>query len=244
MSRFFVQASAIQDSMVSISGTDAFHIARALRMTVGEKITVCDMQGNEYTCALVKIRDDVVYARILAVSRNDTELCCRVRLYQSLAKGEKMDYIVQKAVELGVDTIVPVLSARCVMRLREEQAAQKCVRWQRIADSAAKQSGRGTLVQVLPLIPLQQALQESTQRCKRTLFCYEGDGTTSLKTLLQDGVPESVGFFVGPEGGYDFAEVAAAQAVGASLAGLGKRILRCETASGFVLSCLIYQSEL
>ena len=150
MTRFFVRASAVADGTVTITGADAYHIARALRMATGERITVCDMQKNEYQCVLTHIRDDIVTAEILSSRKNDTELCCRVRLYQSLAKGEKMEYIIQKSVELGADAIIPVASARCIVKLTAAQAEQKRMRWQKIADGAAKQSGRGVLPQILP----------------------------------------------------------------------------------------------
>ena len=244
MSRFFVRASALTDGIVTITGADAYHIARALRMAVGQTVTVCDMQKNEYLCVLTQIRDDCVRAKVLSSRKNDTELCCRVRLYQSLAKGEKMEYIIQKSVELGADTIIPVTSARCIVKLTLEQAKQKCQRWQKIADSAAQQSGRGILPQILPPMNLSQALADSAAHTARTFFCYEGDGTLSLRRALEEDAPQSLGIFIGPEGGYDVAEVSLARERGAVLAGLGKRILRCETAPLFALSCLIYHYEL
>lgn len=244
MTRFFVRASAVADGTVTITGADAYHIARALRMATGERITVCDMQKNEYQCVLTHIRDDIVTAEILSSRKNDTELCCRVRLYQSLAKGEKMEYIIQKSVELGANAIIPVASARCIVKLTAAQAEQKRMRWQKIADGAAKQSGRGVLPQILPCMSLPQALADSAANTEQTLFCFEGDGTRSMRSVLAGEHPRSLGIFIGPEGGYDTAEVAGAREAGALLTGLGKRILRCETAPLFALSCLIYQFEL
>lgn len=246
MSRFFVQNSAITDGSAAIIGADAYHIARSLRMAVGEKITVCDEDRNEYLCELTRIRDDEVTARILSLKTNDTELPCRVRLYQSLAKGEKMDYIIQKAVELGADTIVPVASARCILKLDRKGAEQKCARWQKIAEQAAKQSGRGVVPRVLMPASFSEALSDASAACSRSFFCYEGEGTKPLKTYLSAGVEPGavIGVFIGPEGGYEPSEFSSAVTAGLLPTGLGKRILRCETASGFFLSCLIYQIEL
>lgn len=252
MARFFLSKREIDfdSGTIPITGADAHHIAYSLRMAVGEHLTVCDMQKTEYLCTITSVKDGLVTLHIDETRENDTELPVRAHLYQSLPKGDKMEYIVQKAVELGVSEITPVASSRCIVKLDEKSAAAKCARWQKIAAEAAKQCGRGYVPEIREPVSMKQAAAEAAQ-ADMAVFCYEGDGTESLKTIFA-GIPESQGgdkppeiaFFIGPEGGYDTAEVQAARDAGMRLANLGKRILRCETASGFVLSAMIYALEL
>ena len=247
MARFFLSHTQVEGDTVTVTGADAHHIAHVLRMRVGENLTVCDMQKNEYLCCIAEIRGNCVICVIQQKKKNDTELPCRVHIYQSLPKGDKMEFIVQKAVELGAFSVTPVSSARCVSRPDAEAAAHKCRRWQRIAEEAAKQCGRGMVPAVGKLTPLKQAMMHTAEEGSLSLFCYEGDGTVSLKKVLEGfGTEKSaeISVFIGPEGGYDIDEVSAARFLGFPVVGLGKRILRCETASGFVLSCIGYALEL
>ncbi len=251
MARFFLSQTQIEGDTVNVKGADAHHIARVLRMRVGETLIVCDMQKNEYLCSITDIHDHCVTARIRQRKKNDTELPCSVHVYQSLPKGDKMEYIVQKAVELGAAALTPVLSARCVSKPDADAAAHKCRRWQRIAEEAAKQCGRGIVPCVKPVTALDQAMRQAAQTGTLSLFCYEGDGTVSLKKILEENgqlltqkQDAEVSVFIGPEGGYDVEEVDAARSHGFPIVGLGKRILRCETASGFVLSCIGFALEL
>lgn len=253
MARFFISRNDFdpESGKIALSGADARHIALSLRMTPGERLTVCDMQRTEYLCEITDASPECVDLRILTVRQNDTELPVRAHLYQSLPKGDKMDYIVQKAVELGVSSVTPVASARCIVRLDEKKAEDKRARWQKIAEEAAKQCGRGIIPAVRAPMTFRAAVEEA-KAMQYALFCYEGDGTVSLKQLLEPVAaslpacterPE-IAFFIGPEGGYDTAEVACAAGAGIPAANLGKRILRCETASGFVLSAMICSFEL
>ena len=143
MARFFLSRDAMDlaSGVIPIAGDDAHHIAFSLRMAVGDALTVCDMQKTEYACTITDIKPDLVLLRIDEVRPNSTELPISVTLYQSLPKGDKMDYIVQKAVELGVTSIVPVAGARCIVKLDEKNAQKKVARWQKIAEEAAKQCG-------------------------------------------------------------------------------------------------------
>ncbi len=161
-----------------------------------------------------------------------------------------MEYIVQKAVELGVTAIVPVAGARCIVKLDEKNAQKKVARWQKIAEEAAKQCGRGIVPSVAMPITFAKAIEDG-KRMQLPLFCYEGDGTVSLKTVLENAkqnmtpdAPPTAAIYVGPEGGYDTKEVALAADAGFPSVNLGRRILRCETASGFALSCMTYAFEL
>ncbi len=250
MPRFFLQASNIANGIVTVMGDDAAHISRSLRMRVGEHITVCDMQKNEYDCELVAFSGDTVTAKVISSRKTDIEPPYTVKLYQALPKSDKLDTIIQKAVETGAHLIVPFESERCVVKAdtdakREEK---KLERRRRIALEAAKQCGRGCIPDVA--LPMKyRAMLEDAAKCELKLFFYEGDGTESLRELLErkyskGSVPESISVVIGSEGGFSIAEVEAAKNMGFEICGLGKRILRCETAPSFALACLTYNFEL
>ncbi|MBQ8508382.1 MAG: 16S rRNA (uracil(1498)-N(3))-methyltransferase [Clostridia bacterium] len=246
MPRFFLSASNIADGIVTICGDDALHISRSLRMRRGEEITVCDMQKIEYRCVLEDFTADTVTARILASKPSDTEPPCPIRLYQALPKSDKLDVIIQKAVESGASAIIPFESERCVVRADDpSRESKKLERRRRIALEAAKQCGRGVVPEVSLPMSFSQMLKEASG-CELKLFFYEGDGTVSLRGLLEgiDGQPESIAIIVGAEGGFSLREVETAREASFALCGLGQRILRCETASGFALACLAYRFEL
>ena len=246
MPRFFVPSTGFDGDTVRIVGDDARHIARALRMAVGETVTVCDMHGMTHACVLEKITDEAATARIVASTPSDTEPPHPITLYQAFPKGDKMDVIVQKAVESGAFAVVPFLSERCVSRPDERSVGKKLERWQRIAHEAAKQCGRGIIPQVRRPLSYVQMLREASA-ASLPLFCYEGDGTASLRTVLSAADAsriQSVSLVIGSEGGFSGAEAAAAADAGLCLCGLGRRILRCESASGFALACIAYAFEL
>lgn len=246
MPRFFVRSSQINGDTVTVTGDDAHHISRSLRMAVGDKLTVCDMQGCEYDCVLTAFLPDAVTATVTGRSHRSVEPPCHITLYQALPKGDKMDTVIQKAVECGVGRIVPFESERCVVRFKPEAEPHKQQRRQRIADEAAKQCGRGVQPAVMPTVTFARMLDEASA-ADLVLFCYEGDGTVPLGALLESAAPkagESIAVVIGSEGGFSQSEAAAAAARGFSMAGLGPRILRTETASGFVLACLCMKLEL
>ncbi len=244
-------SAGIEEKNVHITGDDAWHIARSLRMAVGESITVCDTQGYEHDCTLQKITDDLVTASIDTSRQAAGEMPCTVVLYQALPKGDKMDLIVQKAVEMGVHMIVPFLSERCVSRPDDAALKKKCARWQRIALEAAKQCGRGYVPQIGTPLSYPQMLQDAAQ-ASIGCFCYEGEGTVSLRAIFSEQrasltlrrAPMDVSLVIGSEGGFSEKEAAAAGIAGLALCGLGRRILRCESASGFALACISYEFEL
>ena len=249
MPRFFVRAEQIADGFVHIVGDDAHHIARSLRMAVGEKLTVCDMQRTEYDCELVSFSDDSeVCARVISSRSMNTEPPFGAQLYQALPKGEKLDTVIQKAVECGVASVTPFESERCIVRCKPEQEGKKTERRQRIATEAAKQSGRGRIPEVLPTTSFERMLA-SAAKADIPIFCYEGDDTVPLKTLLRRVLPSvqgapTVSIVIGSEGGFSLAEAERARSMGFLMAGLGARILRTETASSFVLGALVYELEL
>ncbi len=248
MPRFFVEKEQIQNGIVTIAGEDAHHLSRALRMAAGESVTVCDQQGTDYHCVLTDFLPDRVLARVESEKPTSTEPPYTAVLYQGLPKGEKLDLIIQKAVECGACRIVPFESEFSVVRIREEKGDKKAERQNRIAAEAAKQCGRGILPVVEPARRLKAVLQEAPQY-DLALFCYEGEGTTPLPAVLRQArgkLPQNptVALLVGSEGGFSGAEAQAAKENGWIPVGLGKRILRAETAPVVALSMLCAELEL
>lgn len=245
MPRFFTSASNISDGIVTICGDDAVHISRSLRMRRGEPIVVCDMQKIEYNCVLEDFSPDTVTARVISSHPSDTEPPVPIHLFQALPKSDKLDTVIQKAVESGAASVTPFESERCVVRIEARKEDKKLERRQRIALEAAKQCGRGIIPAVnLPLT--YDAMLKKAAESELKLFFWEGDETKPLPAVLDDfgRVPESISVVVGSEGGFSIAEARKAADCGFLLCGLGKRILRCETASGFALACLAYKYEL
>ena len=245
MPRFFINKEKISEASLFIDGDDARHIARSLRMAVGDEVTVCDGEGNEFLCSLTRIRDERCDLDIKESRRCEAEPLSKISLYMAYPKGDKLELVVQKAVELGVSEIIPFESSRCIKKPKAEKAQEKNARLCRIAEEAAKQCGRG----ILPKVALPLSFSEAMKRASEatlTLFCYEGNGTKSLKSILseQDTVPESIAVIVGSEGGFSLDEAEEAKSLGAALANLGPRILRCETAPDYCLSAISYHFEL
>ena len=250
MPRFFVRQNRISDGNISIIGEDAHHIARSLRMAVGESLTVCDMQGNEYHCEISCFNEDKeVIAKVVSQKHSENEPKAFITLFQALPKGDKLDTVIQKAVECGVSRIVPFQSERCVVKIKNEVEQKKKERRQRISEEAAKQCGRSVIPEISDSISFKDAVKQAADN-DLVLFCYEGDGTVPLGQILKKCYagdtqkPQSIAVFIGSEGGFSLNEVSFAKENGAVLTGLGKRILRTETASGFVLACVVCFSEL
>lgn len=246
MPRFFIRQTQINDRNISLVGDDAHHIARSLRMAVGEDVIVCDMQGNEYSCKIEGFDDDrQVFLSILSVKEPENEPPLKIRLFQALPKGDKLDTVIQKAVECGACEIIPFESERCVVRVKPEAEWRKTERRQKIAEEAAKQCGRSVLPRVRETVSFSEML-ELIKEDELCLFCYEGDGTEPLGIVLKKNLGEKkhISVVIGSEGGFSLRESALIQDAGAVAVGLGNRILRTETASGFVLACLVYATEL
>lgn len=251
MPRFFVRQDQISENIIVLRGDDAHHVARSLRMAVGDAVTVCDMQGNEYDCRIASFDDDKeVRVSVLSVKHAENEPPLKIRLYQALPKGDKLDTIIQKAVECGAFEIIPFESERCVVKVKGDAEERKTERRRRISAEAAKQCGRSLLPNVEPTVSFEKMLELSgaDDLC---LFCYEGDGTEPLgevlkreKNFFSECEGKTVSVIIGSEGGFSVAEAQKIKENGARAVGLGKRILRTETASGFVLSCIVYVTEL
>lgn len=252
MPRFFVRSNQIQDGFVSIMGDDAHHISRSLRMAVGEHITVCDMQRTEYECELAEFLPNAVHARILRSYQCDTEPPFFAHVFQALPKGDKLDSIIQKSVECGLNELTTFESERCIVRMKDGAEGKKLERRERIALEAAKQCGRGTLPAIHPTVGFVEAVAKAAE-ADIALFCYEGDETEPLAKVLKrcltqipyncERIP-TVSVMIGSEGGFSLSEAQYAREKKLIPVGLGKRILRTETAASFVLACLVYEFEL
>lgn len=243
MPRFFV-TGAPEDGAFLLVGDDAHHIARSLRCAVGDTVTVCDGAGTEYTCRLTQIRDDAVTATVLDAHAGETELPLSVHLLVAYPKGDKLETVVQKATELGAARITPFESSRCIKRPGAEKQDKITARLARIAEEAAKQCGRSRLPEVDRTVSFDGALSLAAES-DLVLFCYEGEGTRHIREILCacPAAPASVAVLVGSEGGFSPEEAAAARAAGFAMTGLGRRILRCETAPVYALSALAFLYE-
>lgn len=245
MPRFFLLSEDDSLGFFEICGDDAHHISYSLRMREGEHITVCNGRGMDYDCEIYRMDGKTVSVRIVSSSPTRTESPVYIRLYQSIPKGgEKFDYIVQKAVELGVSEIIPVYSERCITKPGAGNDDKRITRLNRIAGEAAKQCGRGIIPRVFAPVRFSDAL--FGVKSENAFICYENEENMSLQRYLDSfsgHCPQTLSFFVGPEGGYAEHEIAEARTVGVTSVKFGERILRCETASGFVLSCLAYVFE-
>ena len=238
MPRFFT--GQVNRERALIVGEDARHIALALRMKAGERLTVCDADGQDYQCVIERISPEQVELRVEEVAPSAGEPGVWITLYQALPKGDKLELIVQKAVELGVSAIVPVLTSRCVSRPDEKSFSKKRERLQRIALEAAGQSGRGMVPEVRPLLPYPAALAEMAKSGCPVLF-YER-ATRPLGEVLAPR-PPALSLLVGAEGGFSPEEAEAAERAGLAVCTMGPRILRCETAPLYALSAIGYTYE-
>ncbi|MBR6681989.1 MAG: 16S rRNA (uracil(1498)-N(3))-methyltransferase [Clostridia bacterium] len=242
--RFFVLSEKINGSVITLDGESAQHVSRSLRMRAGEKIVVCDENKNEYECELASFTSDTVEAKIMDMKRSVSEPLYNAVVYQACPKGDKMDSIVQKAVELGACGIVAFVSDRCIAKYDGTSFPKKCARWQKIALEAAKQSGRGSVPFVRWLPNIGAAIEEAAMS-NVALVCYEEEDKLTLKELLKKNKgAQSISFIIGPEGGLSANEVDMCREKGIHAVTLGNRILRTETASSYVLSCLSYEMEL
>lgn len=245
MYQFFVEPSQIQDKKIIITGSDVNHMKNVLRMKVGEEIAVRNgVDGKEYRCGIEAFAQDQVICSLRFVKEEGVELPSKIYLFQGIPKADKMELIVQKAVELGVYEVIPVAVKRCVVRLDEKKARAKVNRWQGIAEAAAKQSKRG----VVPAVKEPMTMKEAAAYARGMdvkMIPYElAEDIAHTKKMIEAIRPgESVAVFIGPEGGFEESEISEALAAGIEPVTLGKRILRTETAGLVVLSWLMYHFE-
>ncbi|CUX21160.1 16S rRNA (uracil(1498)-N(3))-methyltransferase [Clostridium sp. C105KSO13] len=244
MHHFFAEPSRIKDKTIYVEGTDVNHMRNVLRMKPGEQVKISDGQGKEYLCEVGRYEEKCAILNIVSSGRGRTELPSRIFLFQGLPKSDKMELIIQKAVELGVYQIIPTLTKRTVVKLDKKKADKKIERWSQIALSAAKQSGRSMIPEVRPIMTFKEALKYA-QKMNVVLIPYEkAEGMEQTGEIISSLRPgQDVGVFIGPEGGFEEEEVEKAIQSGANSITLGRRILRTETAGFAVLSILMYQLE-
>lgn len=244
MPRFFVNKELIDGGKIYIKDGDAHHIARSLRMAEGDEVTVSDGEGKEFFCRLTRIRDEECECEIISEEISRAESPVDITLCMAYPKGDKLETVIQKAVELGVSRILPFESSRCIKRPKAEKIDKQLARLSKIAEEAAKQCGRAKIPEVLAPLSYREMLKY-TKDFEMTLFCYEAEEDSSVKNILKSRTrPATCAVIVGSEGGFSEDEVKEAILSGATVVSLGKRILRCETAPDYVLSAISYEYEL
>ena len=238
MTRFFVKPEDMQPDFMVLTGENAAH-AKVLRLKAGEEVLVCDGAGREALCAVSDVSPGQISLVVKDTAVSSSEAAVKVSVYMAFSKGDKLEHVIQKATELGACEIVAFPSSRCVSRPDEKSLSKKIERWQKIAGSAAEQSGRGVIPQVLTVGSYKEALQRAAQADLPILF-YENEQATTLRMALEEKPFKSVSLLTGPEGGLEEKEVAQAAEAGLKVCTLGKRILRCETAPLCALSAVMY----
>ena len=245
MYQFFVEPSQIQGTRVIITGNDVNHIKNVLRMQPGEEIAVSNGEdGKEYRCGIEELYENEIVCTLRFIKEDGVELPSKIYLFQGLPKADKMELIVQKAVELGVYEIIPVATKRAVVKLDEKKAKSKVARWQTIGESAAKQSKRRIVPQIHTPMSFKEAISYAKE-CRVKLIPYElAEGMEKTRELIGSLKPgQDIAIFIGPEGGFEESEIQSAIENGIEPITLGKRILRTETAGFTVLSWIVYQLE-
>ena len=243
MPRFFVPSDSIKDNKITVRGSDAHHLSHVLRMAKGDEVTLCDMGRREHLCKITGFFEDAVELEIISTKESSNEPTVSVTLYQGLPKGDKLEQIIQKGVELGVCKIVHVEAERSIVKVKDGYE-KKLARLNAIALAAAKQCGRAYVPTVEEPMRFKDAI-DALKKHRCSFICYEGTDVVPLRTLAEKAFSEGaddIGFYIGPEGGLSEAEISLAKAEGIALCGLGKRILRTETAPLCVLSALMLLS--
>ena len=245
MHQFFVEPGQIQGHQVTISGKDVKHIRNVLRMKCGEEISVSDgVSSQEYRCIIEEINEEDVRCKLIFVKEEDVELPSRVFLFQGLPKADKMEMIIQKAVELGAFEIIPVAAKRSVVKLDEKKGAAKTARWQGIAEAAAKQSKRRVIPTVKGIMSFAEAVAYAREMDVKMIPYEMAEGMDKTRELISGlRAGQDIAVFIGPEGGFDEKEIETAMQAGIVPITMGKRILRTETAGLTMLGWIMYQLE-
>ncbi len=241
MPKFFFNKNDISRGQVQLFGEDEKHIKTVLRAREGEELTLCDGEGMDYQCRIVSLERGVLLD-ILSKEVCETEPKTKITLYQGLPKADKMELIIQKCVELGVDRIVAVSTERAIVKL-DKKESKKLERWQKIAEAAAKQSGRGKIPEIgQQVLKFKEAVAEA-KGLDGAIIPYEKEQETGIRQFVQGFQGESIGVFIGPEGGFAEEEIALAREAGITPISLGKRILRTETAGMTTAAILLYELD-
>ena len=244
MHHFFVDRSQVENTRIVVEGSDVNHIRNVLRLKPGENILVSDGSNTAYTCRIDEYQDRTVLCEILSREEAYTELPSAIYLFQGLPKADKMELIIQKAVELGVTAVIPVAAGRSVVKLDKKKEESRLKRWNSIAESAAKQSGRMFIPQVLPVMSFEKAVERMEMLTHRLIpyeLCEGMEETRQIIGRIRPG--DSIGIMIGPEGGFEKEEISCALTHGILPVTLGGRILRTETAGMCLLSILMFMLE-
>lgn len=244
MYQFFVEPENIQGKRIIITGNDVNHIKNVLRMQPGEELNISNgVDGKEYRCAIEELGDEIICS-LRFVKEDGVELPSKIFLFQGLPKSDKMELVIQKAVELGVYEVIPVAMSRSIVKLDDKKAKARVARWQEIARAAAKQSKRAIIPQVHEVMTFKQAVEYAKDLDVKLIPYEMAEGMAHTRELIGAIKPgQSIGFIIGPEGGIDDSELSLAIDNGFESITLGKRILRTETAGLTVLSILMYNLE-
>jgi len=242
MPKFFVPKENIDGDRITINSEDVSHITRVLRMSAGDTLLLCDGRGFDYDAEITEVSQKEIICTVTDRRKSDTEPNIEVTLFQGLPKAAKMEYIIQKTTELGITRIVPCRMSRCVAKIENAKAeAKKLDRWRKIAESAAKQSGRGIVPEIAPSVSIDEAI-EQLKECDIAFAPYECEEMSTLKDVLSScDEPKKIGFIIGPEGGFDMSEIEKLRAADITTVTLGRRILRTETAGEAVLAMVMYE---
>ena len=240
MTRFFVTPEQMQPDFFVLTGDNAAH-AKVLRLKNGEEVLVCDGAGNECICTISDVSPSQISLVVKSRQSASSEASVKVSVYMAFSKGDKLEHVIQKATELGAYEIIAFPSSRCVSRPDEKSLQKKLDRWQKIAASAAEQSGRGNIPKVITLDSYKETLARASKADKAILF-YENEHATTLRMAIEQGNFSTISLLTGPEGGLEIREVDLAKEAGFQVCTLGKRILRCETAPLCALSAVMYAS--
>lgn len=244
MPKFFISDSKFKISdTIEITGNDAHHISKTLRMKDGDELVVTSSDGVDYHCTIEGFSSSSVYLKVCDVRKSEVEGSVKISLFQALAKGDKMETVIQKCIELGVYEIYPVATERCVVKLDQDTIKKKTQRWNKIALEASKQCGRGIVPRVHDTIDFKKCV-ELLSRLDKRFFCYELEDGKTIKDVISSKGFSTAGFFIGPEGGISPAEVEYAISQGIEAVSLGKLILRTETAGPAVMAMLLYETQL
>ena len=248
MPKFFITQNQIENEKITIIGKDVNHIKNVLRQKNGDEIIICDnTTEQDYKCKIEKIEEEKILCEIQEKIENNSESNVKITIFQGLPKSDKMELVIQKSVELGVYDITPIEMKRCVVKLKEKDKAKKIERWQKIAEVAAKQSGRNQIPKINDIIPVKN-ICKLTEKYDLILVAYEKEENTTLKQVLKEIKQENkenlkIAVVIGPEGGIEEEEIEMLQQSGAKIITLGRRILRTETVALNMLSIILYELD-
>lgn len=245
MHRFYVEENQISEEEIRIFGSDVNHIKNVLRMKENEKIIICNGQGKDFQCIISQISSEEIIVKVVSVMESNTELGVKIHLFQGLPKKDKMELIIQKAVELGVYEVIPVMTKRTIVKLEEKKKTQKKLeRWQSIEASAGKQSARGMIPQIRMPMTYQEALNYAATLDYNMIPYEKAENIDNTRMVIKDvKFKNSIGIFIGPEGGFEEDEIKRAIALDMKPITLGRRILRTETAGFTILSIIMFELE-